>query len=70
MKNTIESIVGLTIYPMDIMCEADDIQEGIELSQEQIVRIMKNVKETIKNDSEFLEGYFEIVRECVRSEIE
>jgi hypothetical protein len=67
--NTIEPIVALNIYPMDVMCEADDLQDGIELSQEQIVRIMDNVKETIKNDSEFLEEYFTIVRECIRSEI-
>jgi len=70
MKNTIEPIVALNIYPMDIECEADDIQEGIELSDEQIVRIMRNVKETIKNDPDFLEEYFAIVRDCIRSEIE
>lgn len=67
--NTIEPIVALSIYPMDIECEADDIQEGIELSQEQIVRIMENVKETLKNDSEFLEEYFTVIRECIRSEL-
>ena len=67
--NTIEPIVALNIYPMDIECEADDIENGIELSQEQIVRIMENVKETLKNDSEFLEEYFTVIRECIRSEI-